>query len=544
MRLSRRLVLFALASLLGSSCVSRSERVDEVLVEGDGIRITKADFDAYLAQVPPFARQEYSDEQLLDHYIKGELMYVDALRKGLDRDPKTRRAIDLAVKQLIQREYLRREIDEKMGIDDAQVRAYYEAHLDEFRAPPQRKCWHILTRTAQDAERARQAILSGEPFRDVAMRFSIDDLTREQGGRIGVFSKEEAPALLKARPALVETLFALAPGHVSTVVQSDLGFHVLKAHPAKRMPYLPLESVARQVRERMLVPDSAVARFYEEQRETFRSEDRAQIRLLVVPTRAEAERLRERIASGADMDSLARAVSIDPRTASRGGLTDWLRRGVSRADIAPEVQEAMWDVPQGELGPIVHTAKGYTVFRVEGRDYTGFQPLEEVRERIRTQLLVKAKEEAKERSFQELRRRYRIVVRSPSRRAALKGAPEGGGTGAASRAAMNDEELFALAGSEPVPAKRLEIYRGIVHRFPTAERADDSQFMIAFVLMEELRDTAGAIEAYEELIRRYPRSDWVDDAQAMLEVLRPSQESAEPSGDAGTNAANAGDPNR
>jgi hypothetical protein len=109
---------------------------------------------------------------------------------------------------------------------------------------------------------------------------------------------------------------------------------------------------------------------------------------------------------------------------------------------------------------------------------------------------------------------------------------------------MPEEELFALASTETAPATRLEIYRDIVTRFPRGERADDSQFMIGFVLMDELHDSTASVQAYRDLIRRFPSSDWVDDAQAMLSLMPGVQDSVARSVPVGEKAANAGDPRR
>ncbi|MBN1424669.1 peptidyl-prolyl cis-trans isomerase [Candidatus Fermentibacteria bacterium] len=525
---------------LALACTTVKQPADEVLVEGDGIRITKQDFDEYLTQVPPHARSQYSDERLLDFYIKGELAYYDALRLGLDRDPKVRKAIDNSVKQLLQREYNRREIGGKMGITDAQVREYYELHKEEFRAPEQRKCWHILTRTHEDAERAMHAVLGGEDFRDVATRFSIDDATRDKGGQLGIFSQDSPPEPLKAMPAVVESLFALPPGHVSGVIESKAGFHVLKADPAKRMPFLSVDAVAKAIRERLLVPDSLVQGHYEANRESYRAEDRAQVRVVVVPRRADADSLRQRILAGEDMADLARQRSIDTRTSYRGGLTDWLRRGVPKPGLDPAVEQLLWDVPQGEIGPVVRTSDGYAVFRVERREHAGIQPLEAVQERIRGQLLVGARERAMEGAFDDLKSRYRIKRRTHEQKTAMRTASA---PSQRPRETMGEEELFSMASAETDPAARLDVYRELVTRFPTGDRADDSQFMIGFVLMDELHDSAGARQAYRDLIGRFPGSEWADDAEAMLSMMDDTQVGVSDMG-ADEKATTAGEPIR
>jgi hypothetical protein len=198
------------------------------------------------------------------------------------------------------------------------------------------------------------------------------------------------------------------------------------------------------------------------------------------------------------------------------------------------------------MGPVVKTARGFEVFRVEKRDYAGVQPLEEVRDRIRSQLMVGAREQAMERAFQALRDKYRVTVATPGKKATLRAAVDAGATGETrGRESMNEEELFSLASSHSDPAQRLEIYREIAVRFPGGERADDSQFMIGFVLMDELHDTAAAVGAYGDLLERFPSSDWADDARAMLEMMGGTHVTPpSPAAEVGTKATNAGDPIR
>lgn len=500
----------------------------EILAEGDGIRITKQGFDEYLERVPPFARAQMSDEDLLERYIRAELLYIDALNQGLDRDPEVREKIDVMIKQLLEREYFQREMDQKLGIDDETVRDYYTQHIEAFKQPENRKCWQILCKTAEDAEQARQLVLEGEDFAVVARRLSIDDKTREDGGKLGIFSREDAPADIKARPVLLDTLFGSPPGKISEVIETELGYHVLKAYRAKSMPYKQLDDVAREIRERILVPDSVVESYYNEHQSSYERRERVRVRHIKVSNSATAGEIRERILQGEDMAALAKELSTDAAARRSGGVVQWHEPGQSIQGVGknPEFEEAIWETDVGELGPVIKTLKGCHVFRVEDKQEAGVRPLDEVSDSIRSQLLMDAKREAVEAAFERLLERYKIRLRKAGEKSSQKSMLEtsGGMAQTESRDAMGEEELFTVAQNEADPTKRLDIYREIVRRFPNGERADESQFMIGFVIAEELGDTSGGREAYEELVRRYPTSDWVDDAQAMLKILTTSQD--------------------
>ncbi len=520
-----RFIVVSLLLVGAISCQIPSESGDDILVEGKGLRITKDEFAEYLKQVPPFAKGQLSEDEILDRYVKSELLYLEALNTGLDREPEVKKKIDTTIKQILQREYYTRELEQKMGVDDDAVASYYEAHQDLFAQPEQRKCWHLLCKTREHAEAARQEIEGGVDFRDVAKRESIDDKTREAGGRLGIFSRGKAPPIIKERPALLDTLFALPSGMMSSVIESDLGYHVLKGMVAKRMPYKPLDEVAHDIRGRILVPDSLVQQYYDKNEDKYRVEDRARVRHLMVAQKSQAEELKERILQGEDMSALAKEHSIDEGTKRSGGLLGWVRREAPIKSIGENAafEAAVWETRAGEIGPIMKVENGYSLFRVEERKHAGIKDLGEVESSIRSQLASQAKREAIEKAFEKMKADYQVTVRTENGKGKAKSQKGVVDAAGKDRQEMNDEELFALAQEEATPTKRLEIYREIVRRFPDGERADDSQFMMGFVLSEELGDSSAGANAYKELLARYPKSDWVDDAETMLKVLQQGE---------------------
>src|SRR5262245_34160829 len=84
------------------------------------------------------------------------------------------------------------------------------------------------------------------------------------------------------------------------------------------------------------------------------------LRVMVISSREQAQRLLERVRGGEDFAALARAESIDP-SASDGGL---LPR-VAVSTLRPDLQTVLRGLTAGQLSPIVQIPTGFAFFRVE-----------------------------------------------------------------------------------------------------------------------------------------------------------------------------------
>ncbi|GAB4571340.1 MAG: hypothetical protein Kow0077_07780 [Anaerolineae bacterium] len=97
---------------------------------------------------------------------------------------------------------------------------------------------HILVSTAEEAQAVYQQLLEGADFGELAFQHSRDVSTRELGGDLGWFAKEQL-----TEPVVAEVAFALEPGQISEPVASRLGYHIIQTldHVQDR----PLDDLAR-----------------------------------------------------------------------------------------------------------------------------------------------------------------------------------------------------------------------------------------------------------------------------------------------------------
>lgn len=93
---------------------------------------------------------------------------------------------------------------------------------------------HILVETEADALMLRNRLENGEDFVLLAAQFSKDITTKDAGGDLGWFAREE---LLE--PRVAEVAFTQQPGEISMPVATRLGYHIIETLQFDDLPVQP-----------------------------------------------------------------------------------------------------------------------------------------------------------------------------------------------------------------------------------------------------------------------------------------------------------------
>ncbi|MBN1207882.1 MAG: peptidyl-prolyl cis-trans isomerase [Myxococcaceae bacterium] len=204
--------------------------------------ITREEFEAKLAEQPPFIRTRLSapekKKEFLENQVRLKMMAQEAMRRGLESDPEVREMIEtLLVQQLVK---AHTESPEVVQVSDTEAKAYYEANLSDYVKPERvRISQLVLTAPRGSPERqkararAAQLIASVQRSDDVSRAFdaavrahSQDTATQALGGELGFRTREELEA--QGGAPLAESAFALKTvGQLSAPVETDQGVHVL-----------------------------------------------------------------------------------------------------------------------------------------------------------------------------------------------------------------------------------------------------------------------------------------------------------------------------
>ncbi len=107
-------------------------------------------------------------------------------------------------------------------VSDAAIQAYYTKNQARFSQPERRDLLVVLTKTEAAANKAKAALKSGTPWATVAKKYSIDQASKSQGGKLpGVAKGQQEKSFDSA-------IFGAKKGVVVGPVKTQFGYYVFK----------------------------------------------------------------------------------------------------------------------------------------------------------------------------------------------------------------------------------------------------------------------------------------------------------------------------
>ena len=206
------------------------------------------------------ARLTVSDEDVDSamEKIKEKNFYSDAdFRKALAEEGMSLEEYRKNMKEQILRSRLvNREVKSKIVITEQDVKAYYEAHSEEYGRERKYHLRNIIMRlpgmTGETEKRdvlkrmagILEKINNGEPFENLARQYSESNLAPE-GGDLGFFKLEALS------PQLQEALKDLGAGEFTPVLETDQGLQIFYIQEIRVIPGKPLAEVSAGIQEKL-----------------------------------------------------------------------------------------------------------------------------------------------------------------------------------------------------------------------------------------------------------------------------------------------------
>jgi foldase protein PrsA len=110
----------------------------------------------------------------------------------------------------------------KDNVTPAQISAYYNKNKSKFASAEKRDIRLVLTKTKAKAEQARAALKGGQSFKTVAKKFSIDQSSKANGGKLAGVQKGQQ------EQALDTAIFAAKKGVLTGPVKTQFGYYVFQ----------------------------------------------------------------------------------------------------------------------------------------------------------------------------------------------------------------------------------------------------------------------------------------------------------------------------
>jgi peptidyl-prolyl cis-trans isomerase D len=140
----------------------------------------------------------------------------------------------------------------EVDVSPQEVQKYYDMNREQYSKPTKVRVGHILIKVSPDAapdvvQKARlkaEKVLAeargGANFAALARQYS-NDPSASKGGDLGYFSRDEMD------PSFGKVIFSIRKGEISSVVQSNVGFHIFKAEDVQRGNTRTLNEVKKEI---------------------------------------------------------------------------------------------------------------------------------------------------------------------------------------------------------------------------------------------------------------------------------------------------------
>jgi peptidyl-prolyl cis-trans isomerase SurA len=201
-------------------------------------KVDEGQVDKYIEQIR--TEQHMTDAQFRAALQSQGMSYEDFRKKARD--------------QLINTQMVQSEVLEKIQISDADIKAFYDAHKDDFTVKQERlRLAQILiavppNATPQQIAAAQQKAnaihaqaATGMDFNSLAEKYSDDD-SKSRGGELGWFEPNDV------NDQILAGVRNLKPGEISGVIRTKYGFHIVKLEDHEVPGPRPLADVKEQIR--------------------------------------------------------------------------------------------------------------------------------------------------------------------------------------------------------------------------------------------------------------------------------------------------------
>lgn len=265
-------------------------------------------------------------------------------------------------------------IRDRITISQQDIQRYYEDNQQQYSTPEQVRASHILfmTEGKDDAEvkkRAEEVLAKvkapGADFAKLANQYTEEEAGKTKGGDLDYFGKGQMV------PEFDKVAFELQPGQISDLVKTQFGYHIIKVTDKKPATSKTLDEVKGQIEDSL-------------------KWERAQ---------TEAQRTADDVAANlkkpADFDTVAKPRGLVVSESNFFAKDE----PITGIGMAPAVADRAFELKDGEVSDPIRTPQGFAFITVTGTQPAKTPTLDEVKERVREEVVKrKAIEAARQRA--------------------------------------------------------------------------------------------------------------------------------------------------
>lgn len=162
----------------------------------------------------------------------------------------------------------------------------------------------------------------------------------------------------------------------------------------------------KKVEAESQVSDADLQKFYEQNKDKFKSGEQIKASHILVKAEKEAKDILAQVKAGGNFEELAKKYSADSSSA-KGGDLGWFGKG----SMVPVFEKAALALKEGQVSDVVKSDFGFHIIKLTGKRPAGLRPLEEVKEQIKGAIMPQKQQEIFQKIKEELKKSAKITVK-------------------------------------------------------------------------------------------------------------------------------------
>jgi foldase protein PrsA len=156
----------------------------------------------------------------------------------------------------------------KDTVTDAQIEAYYNKNKSRFASPERRDLRIVLTKDKAKAAQAKRALQSGQSWKSVAKKYSIDQASKANGGKLAGVAKGQQ------EKALDTAVFAADKGKLTGPIKTQFGWYVFDVTKVAKAKQQSLEESKASIKQILQSQgqQNALKKFGDDYRKRYKAE--------------------------------------------------------------------------------------------------------------------------------------------------------------------------------------------------------------------------------------------------------------------------------
>jgi len=326
---------------------------------------------------------------LLDKFIDANLIYLDALRKGVDKEPQYRYDLGRLTRGMLAELYLLKLLGD-VSVSDEEIETYFKQSVapgTEFTPEARMQIESVLRKEKLEARRAAQRDQLREGIEVTVYQKNLqpegddgraDDVTvakagnetitwGEIGGMLtaaGIAATDQDPLAMEVDARLrvlqreIDTRLMAQKARAAGLDQDRVYRARVNEYKKTRLVNIHRNNLARE----MQPTDAELKEFFEANQDTITVPEFRKVQMLVLPTEEAAKDIKRRIEAGEmTMYEAVSRHSIAPDAKKDLGEIGWVQKG----RVLPGLQEVVFSLGPGEIGGPVQVGEEWHLMTVQ-----------------------------------------------------------------------------------------------------------------------------------------------------------------------------------